>query len=87
MSDLTTKKLIEEIESLSVEDRVLVADSVLKSLNPVDEGIEKKWIMVAEKRLRELKSGRVTGISGEEVFEKIQFRNPGPKSVIQSAEY
>jgi hypothetical protein len=72
MSDLTTKKLIEEIESLSVEDRVLVADSVLKSLNPVDEGIEKKWIMVAEKRLRELKSGRVTGISGEEVFEKIQ---------------
>ncbi len=87
MSDITTKKLIEEIESLPVEDRVLVADSVLKSLNPADEGIEKKWIEVAEKRLNELKTGKVKGISGEEVFEKIQIRNPGPKSVIQSAGY
>ncbi len=71
MSDITTKKLIEEIESLPVEDRVLVADSVLKSLNPADEEIEKKWIEVAEKRLNELKTGKVKGISGEEVFEKI----------------
>ena len=74
MGSLTTKKLIEEIESLPVEDRVLVADSVLKSLNPVDQEIEKKWIEVAEKRLDELKSGEVKGISGEEVFEKIQKR-------------
>ncbi len=74
MGNLTTKKLIEEIESLPVEDRVLVADSVLKSLNPVDQEIEKKWIEVAEKRLDELKSGEVKGISGEEVFEKIQKR-------------
>ncbi len=74
MGNLTTKKLIEEIESLPVEDRVLVADSVLKSLNPVDQGIEKKWIEVAEKRLDELKSGEIKGISGEKVFGKIQKR-------------
>lgn len=74
MSDLTTRRLIEEIESLPVEGRILIADSVLKSLNPIDQKVEKQWISVAEKRLEELKSREVKGVSGEEVFEKIQNR-------------
>lgn len=74
MSDLTTKRLIKEIESLPIEERARVADSVLKTLNPVDQEIEKQWIDIAEKRLKDLESGKVKSIPGEEVFKKIQRR-------------
>jgi len=74
MSDRTTKRLIREIESLPVDERILVADSVLKTLNPVDQDIEDQWIAVAETRLNEMKSGKIQPIPGDEVFEKIQNR-------------
>jgi putative addiction module component (TIGR02574 family) len=74
MSEITTKRLIQEIDSLPADERALVADYVLKSLNPVDSGIEKKWIEVAERRLKELKTNKVKGISGDEVFDRIQKR-------------
>jgi len=71
---MKTKELIEEISSLPVEDRVLVADSVLRSLNPPEAEIDKKWAKEARKRLDELRSGKVEAIPGEEVFEKINKR-------------
>ncbi len=74
MSEITTKRLIQEIDSLPADERALVADYVLKSLNPVDSGIEKKWIEVTERRLKELKTNKVKGISGDEVFDRIQKR-------------
>ncbi len=71
---MKTKELIEEIASLPVEDRVLVADSVLRTLNPPEATIDKKWTDVAKKRLNELRSGSVNAIPGEKVFEKINKR-------------
>lgn len=71
---MKTKELIEEISSLPVEDRVLVADSVLRSLNPPEAEIDKKWAKEARKRLDELRSGKVEAIPGEEVFQKINKR-------------
>ncbi|TVQ16659.1 MAG: addiction module protein [Balneolaceae bacterium] len=74
MSDRSTKKLIEEIESLPVEDRILVAESVLNTLNPADPETDKLWLEVAEQRVDELKSGTATAIPGDDVFSKIQQR-------------
>ncbi len=74
MSDRTTNRLIEEIESLPVDERIRVADSALKSLNPIDREIEDVWIETAERRLRELKSGNVTTIPIDEVFDKVRKR-------------
>lgn len=74
MSEESTKKLIDEIESLPVEERVKVVDSVLQTLNPEDNELEKKWIVVAEKRLKELQSGEAAGIPGDQVFDKVQKR-------------
>ncbi len=71
---MNTKELIEEISSLSVEDRVLVADSILRTLNPPEKEIDQKWAEVAKKRLNELQSGEVEAISGEDVFENIHKR-------------
>jgi len=71
---MKTKELIKEISSLPVEDRILVADSVLRSLNPPEAEIDKKWAKEAQKRLNELRNGKVEAIPCEKVFEKINKR-------------
>jgi putative addiction module component (TIGR02574 family) len=68
---METKKIIDEVISLPVEDRALIADSILRSLNPADSDIDKKWIKIAKDRLNDLKSGKVKAIPGDEVFNKI----------------
>ena len=70
----TTKKLIDEVLSLPVEDRAIIADSLLKSLNPPDQDIDMKWIRIAKRRLQEIRAGKVMPVSGEEVFAKVRER-------------
>ena len=71
---MKTKDLIEEAISLPVEERAMVVDSILKSLNPLESDIDKKWAAVAKRRLKELRSGEVEAIPGEEVFKRIWER-------------
>jgi putative addiction module component (TIGR02574 family) len=68
---VTTKEIIEEVASLPVEERARVADSILRTLNPPDSKIDRKWAQVAQRRLAELRSGRVKPVPGEQVFAKI----------------
>ncbi len=56
---MKTKDLIAEAMDLPVEDRALVADSILKSLNPPESDMDEKWTAVATQRLKELRSGEV----------------------------
>ena len=67
---MTTKKIIEEALSLPVEERALLADSLLRSLNMPNSDIDTKWTAVAKKRLQELRSGKVKPIPGNDVFER-----------------
>ncbi|MFZ2957615.1 MAG: addiction module protein [Candidatus Ozemobacteraceae bacterium] len=71
---MKTKDLIAEAISLPVEERAIVVDSLLKSLNPPESEIDKKWAAVAKRRLEEMRSGKVKGIPGEEVFQRIRNR-------------
>ena len=73
---MKTDDLLREIESLPVEERARVADSVLKTLNPPESGIDKKWAEVAKRRLDEIKTGSVKTVSGQDVFEEIWKRFP-----------
>jgi hypothetical protein len=68
------KEIIMEAESLPVEERAMVIDSLLRSLNPPSAEIDKEWVKVAKGRLSELRSGAVKPIPGSEVFAKIQER-------------
>ena len=71
---MNTKELIEEVISLPVEDRALVADSILKSLNKPDNDIDRKWASVSKRRLEELQSGDVKAVPGDEVFARVWKR-------------
>ena len=68
------KEIIQEAASLPVEERVILVDSLLRTLNPPDMEIEKGWVKVAKRRLAELRSGSVKTIPGDEVFAKIRER-------------
>lgn len=70
----STAEIIHEAESLPVEERALVVDSLLRSLNPPNSEIDEKWIAVAGRRLQELRSGQVKPVPGEEVFARIRQR-------------
>ncbi len=70
----STAEIIHEAESLPVEERTVIVDSLLRSLNPPDPEIDRKWAAVAERRLEELRSGRAKPIPGEEVFAKVRQR-------------
>ncbi len=70
----STLEIIHEAEALPVEERTLVVDSLLRTLNHPDPAIEKKWIEVAKRRMEELRSGQVKGIPADEVFARIQKR-------------
>ena len=68
---MNTKELIDEVVSLPVEERVRVADSILRSLNPPESAIDQQWASVAQRRLCELRSGGVHPIPGDEVFARV----------------
>jgi putative addiction module component (TIGR02574 family) len=71
---MKTKDLIAEAISLPVEERAMVVDSILKSLNPPESDIDQQWAAVAKQRLKELRSGAVEAIPGDEVFKRIWKR-------------
>ena len=71
---MNTKELIDEAISLPVEERMLIVDLLLRSLNQPKAEIDKKWVEVAKRRLTEIKTGSVEAVPGKDVFERIQHR-------------
>lgn len=71
---MNTKELIEEAISLPVEERTLVVDSLLRSLNQPDSEIDRQWMAVAKKRLADMRSGSVKRVPGTDVFDKVWKR-------------
>lgn len=68
---MSIKDLIDEAEALPVEERALMVDSLLRSLNPPESRIDEKWAAVAWERLKQVRSGKVETVPGQEVFERI----------------
>ncbi len=66
------RKIIQEAASLPVEERAIIVDSLLGTLNHPDSEIEREWVTVAKRRLAELRSRRVKPIPGDTVFAKVR---------------
>ena len=68
---MKTKDLIAEAVLLPVEERVLVVDSLLRSLDTPESETDTKWAAVAKQRIQQLRSGEIATISAAEVFKKM----------------
>jgi putative addiction module component (TIGR02574 family) len=82
----STAEIIRDAESLPVEGRTFVVDSLLRSLNSPDPEIDQKWAAVAKRRLGELRSGKVQPVPGDEVFAKIRQRF-GDEEFVEAIAY
>ena len=73
---------VEQITDMALglpsEARALLADRLVESLDPAEDGlIHDLWSDEANRRLKELRSGEVIGISGEEAFAKLREKYVG----------
>lgn len=65
---MDSRQVLEEALRLKPEDRFLLVEGLLKSLDEPDQDIDAIWAEEAEKRLRAYRAGRLQGISEEDVF-------------------
>jgi len=66
-----TIKLISTVESLPIDIKTALIEKLLNSLHPSQKEIDKLWAKEAERRLIEIKTGKVKTIPGDEVFKEI----------------
>ena len=69
---IKTDDLISEAISLPVDIRALIVNKLLESLNPTKKEIDELWAAEAEKRVKDIRTGKVETIPGEEVFKDIR---------------
>ncbi len=71
---------LEELKStlsgLPPPARAELAQYLLRSLDPDEEGAAAEWLALAERRMAEVRAGQVVGIPAEQVLEKLR----GPRS-------
>lgn len=70
----SAKEIIQKAESLPVEERVIIIESLQRSLNAPESAVDKEWVAVAKTRLSELRSGKVKPVPGAAVFDSVRKR-------------
>ena len=72
------EEITDEALSLPSEARALLADRLVESLDPAEDGyIHDLWVKEANRRLQELRSGAVSAIPGEEAVARLRQKHNG----------
>jgi len=71
-----SEELLKEVESLPIDERIRIVESLLRSLNPPDPEIDRLWIVEAQRRLDEIRAGIVQPIPGDQVMQRLRERFP-----------
>ena len=75
---MRVEDIADEALALPSEARALLADRLVESLDPAEDGyIHGLWVIEAQKRLQELRSGVVRGIPGEEAIARLRQKYIG----------
>ena len=65
---MSSNNILDNALELPIEQRVILADALIQSFNPMDKDIEASWIQEAKNRLHALEEGRLETISSEIFF-------------------
>jgi putative addiction module component (TIGR02574 family) len=67
---VSSKDILEQALKLKPNERFLVVEGIIKSLDEPDSSLDAIWANEAEKRLKAYRAGNLEGIPIEEVFKK-----------------
>jgi len=71
--NFTIEQIAEEALSLPSEARALLADRLVESLDPLEDGyIRQLWVAEARLRRDDVRNGRVKTIAGQEALERVR---------------
>ena len=65
---MSSKEILERAMALKPDERFMIVESLLKSLDEPDRKIDEIWAEEAEKRLKAYRDGNLEGIPMEEIF-------------------
>lgn len=65
---MSSKEILKQAMALKPEERFLIVESLIKSLDQPDEKLDEIWAKEAEDRLNAYREGRLEGVPMEEVF-------------------
>jgi len=63
-----TKEILEQALNLRPEERFVVVEGILKSLDEPGSNLDEIWAVEAEKRLKAYREGRLKGVPMERIF-------------------
>ena len=69
-----TMDIMEWAEMLPIDLKLELVDRLLESISPSQKEIDELWKIEVERRVKEVRSGKVMTIPGEKVFEEIRHR-------------
>jgi putative addiction module component (TIGR02574 family) len=67
---MSSKDVLEQALKLKPEERFMVVEGLIKSLDEPDSSLDAIWADEAEKRLKDYRAGKVEGIPMEEIFKE-----------------
>ncbi len=65
---------IMEAEMLPIDLKLELVDRLVESISPSQKGIDELWKIEVERRVEEVRSGKVKTIPGEQMFAEIEER-------------
>ncbi len=65
---MSSKDILKQALKLKPDERFIVVEGILKSLDEPDSSLESIWVEEAEKRLKAYREGKTKGIPLEKVF-------------------
>ena len=65
-----SKDVLEQALKLKPDERFIVIEGIIKSLDEPDSSLDNIWVDEAEKRLKAYRAGNLEGIPMEEIFKK-----------------
>lgn len=70
---MTVRQIVDEALGLPSEARVLLADRLVESLDPAEDGhVRQLWVAEAIRRRDEVRSGRVRAVPREEALAQVR---------------
>ncbi|HGY55888.1 MAG TPA: addiction module protein [Caldithrix abyssi] len=65
---MSIEEIIKEALKLKADERFLIIESIIKSLDEPDKKLDEIWAKEAEKRLKAYRRGELKGIPMDEIF-------------------